>query len=62
MVSLSVKHTTQLYNHVVQSHICKERKLPVRNKNQKQIEGKLKLLEEKQKIVISKATGEELDQ
>jgi hypothetical protein len=57
LVPLSVDNITSLYNHVTQSKICEETKLPVRCKKTSQIQGKLRQIEEKQKVVIVKANG-----
>lgn len=59
LVPLTVNNMTTLYNHVVESSTCKSRKLPVRLKNISQVQGKLKHLEEKQKVTIAKAGGRE---
>lgn len=53
LVPLSVNSTTTLYNHVVQSRLCEEKKLPIRIKKKTQIGAKLRQLEEKQNIVLA---------
>jgi len=58
LVPLSVNNITSLYNHVVQSNICLENQLPLRCKQTTQIQGKLKQLEEKQRVMIAKAGGQ----
>lgn len=56
-VPLSVTNVATLYNYVAKSSVCETRKLPVRVKNVSQIQGKLKNLEEKQKVTVAKASA-----
>lgn len=58
MVPLSVSNVTALYNHVVKSNISEDRELPLRAKRSSKTEGKLKQLEENQKVVLAVAAKE----